>query len=106
MASDNRLFDDLARMAGGAASLISTVRRQVGSDLRERAQSYSSRMDLASHDEVERLQAAVSKFRVEQEQMKKRIADLEALVSGKNQVKTPLKSAAKKKPAAKPSKRK
>lgn len=99
MASDNRLFDDLARMAGGAASLISTVRRQVSSDLRERAHSYSSRMDIASQDEVERLQAAVSKFRVEQEQMKKRIADLEALLAGKANIKAASKAPAKKKPA-------
>lgn len=106
MASDNRLFDDLARMAGGAASLISTVRRQVSSDLRERAHSYSSRMDIASQDEVERLQAAVSKFRVEQEQMKKRIADLESLLAGKASGKTAAKAPAKKKPAAKTAKRK
>lgn len=99
MASDNRLFDDLARMAGGAASLISTVRRQVSSDLRERAHSYSSRMDIASQDEVERLQAAVSKFRVEQEQMKKRISDLEALLGGKATSKAAAKAPAKKKPA-------
>ncbi len=103
MASDNRLFDDLARMAGGAASLISTVRRQVGSDIKERAQSYTARMDLATRDEIERLQATISKFRSEQEQLKARVAELEASVGGKSKPK--LVTASKKKPV-KPSRRK
>lgn len=96
MASDNRFLDDLARMAGGAASLASTIRRQVASDIKERAQSYTNRMDLGDRDEMERLQATVSKLRSEQEQLKKRIADLEASISGKS---------AKPKAAAKPAKK-
>ncbi len=103
MASDNRLFDDLARMAGGAASLISTVRRQVGSDLKERAQSYTSRMDLATRDEIERLQATISKFRIEQEQLKSRVTELEAALGKKTSLKPA--TASKKKPV-KPSRRK
>ena len=102
MATDNRFFDDLARMAGGAASLVSTVRRQVSSDIKERAHSYTSRMDLAARDEVERLQASVSKYRAEQEQMKKRISELESAISGKN----PIKTVTSKKKPTKPSKRK
>ena len=101
MASDNRFLDDLARMAGGAASLASTIRRQVTSDIKERAQSYTSKMDLVDRDEVERLQASVSKLRSEQELMKKRIAELESAIGGKAKAKP----AAKKKPV-KPSKRK
>ena len=101
MASDNRFLDDLARMAGGAASLASTIRRQVSSDLKERAHSYTSRMDLADGSDVERLQATVSKLRSEQELMKKRIAELEAAIGSKAKPKT----ASKKKPV-KPSKRK
>ncbi len=111
MAADNRFLDDLARMAGGAASLLSTVRRQIKSDLRERVESYTSRMDLAARDEVERLQATVSKFRMEQDQMKKKIADLETALGGKGAAKAKpanqnaTKKTASKKPS-KPSKRK
>lgn len=99
MASDNRFLDDLARMAGGAASLASTIRRQVSSDLKERAYSYTSRMDLADSHEVERLQASVSKLRSEQEQMKKRITELEAALGTKAKPKAAVKAAPKKKPA-------
>ena len=92
MATDNRFFDDLARMAGGAASLASTIRRQVSADLKERTHSFSAKMDSS---EIERLQAMVSKLRSEQEVMKKRIADLEALAGPKAKSK----ATSKKKPA-------
>lgn len=85
MAADNRFLDDLARVAGGAVSLLSTVRRQIRSDLKERVGAYSSRMaDDNDNSEIERLQASISKYRVEQEDMKKRIAELEASLSGKS----------------------
>lgn len=106
MTSDKNLFDDLARMAGGAASLLSTVRRQIRSDLKERAYAYTSKMDLADRDEVERLQATVSKFRLEQEELKKRIAELEA-ASGQTKSKPQTKSGTiKKKLVSKNTKRK
>lgn len=104
MASDNRFLDDLARMAGGAVSLLSTVRRQIRSDLKERMESYTTRMDLAARDEVERLQASVSKFRMEQDQMKKKISDLEASLAGKS--KSANQNAKKKSAPKKSSKRK
>lgn len=90
MTLDNKLFDDLARVAGGAVSLISTVRQQVQADLRGRVDGVANRMDLAPREEVERLQAQVAKFRSEQESLKARIADLEALIGSK---KAPAKSA-------------
>ena len=84
MALDNKLLDDLARVAGGAVSLISTVRQQVKADLRGRVDGYADRMELVARDEVERLQAQVAKFRTEQETMKARLAELEALVGAQD----------------------
>ena len=83
MPADKNLLDDIAKVAGGAVSLISTVRRQVKSDVRGRMDSYANRLDLAPREEVERLQAQVAMFRSEQDAMKKRITELEALVAGK-----------------------
>ena len=83
MPNDSKLLDDLARVAGGAVSLISTVRKQVQADLRGRVDSYADRMDLAPKAEIERLQALVASFRSEQENLKKRITELETLVKGK-----------------------
>ena len=111
MPVDNKLLDDLARVAGGAASLISTVRRQVQSDLRGRVDAYADRMDLAPKAEIERLQALVSTFRTEQTALKERVAELEALVKGKAPTKKvtaspKAKTTAKAKPPAKKAKRK
>lgn len=97
MPADKNLLDDIAKVAGGAVSLISTVRRQVQSDVRGRMDSYANRLDLAPREEVERLQAQVAMFRSEQDAMKKRITELEALVMGQK----PAAKAAKAKPPAK-----
>ncbi len=106
MAADNRFFDDLARMAGGAASLVSTVRRQIRSDLKDRVGAYTSKMDLAGRDEIERLQAMVTKYRVEQDQMKRQIAELEAALGGKAKPAAPKKKPASSKSAKKSAGRK
>ncbi len=112
MPMDNKLLDDLARVAGGAASLISTVRRQVQSDLRGRVDAYADRMELAPKAEIERLQALVSTFRTEQTALKERVAELEALVKGKqptakkSSASPKTKTTAKAKPPAKKAKRK
>ncbi len=108
MPMDNKLLDDLARVAGGAASLISTVRKQVQSDLRGRVDAYADRMDLAPKAEIERLQALVSTFRTDQTALKERVAELEALVKGKSAPAKKVTASPKAKPApkAKPSAKK
>ena len=83
MPIDNKILDDLARVAGGAVSLVSSVRKQVQSDLQGRVDAVADRMDLAPKAEIERLQSMVAGFRAEQELLKKRIHDLEILVKGK-----------------------
>lgn len=71
-------MDDLARMAGSAVSLLSTMRQQIKTDLRDKVDTYTNRMDIAHQEELERLQAQVSKYRLEQEQMKAEIAALKS----------------------------
>ena len=104
MAADKRFLDDMARMAGGAASLLSTVKRQISSDLKDKVDSYSSKMDFGDKNEIDRLRAMVSKLRLEQEDLKARVASLEASTSGKTKA-APKKTAVKK-PSAKKPKRK
>jgi uncharacterized small protein (DUF1192 family) len=69
---DPKFLDDVARMASGAVSLVSTVRRQIQSDLKDRmeAKFAHSGENAALKDEIVRLQAMVSKLREEQELMK------------------------------------
>lgn len=83
MPKDNRLLDDLARVAGGAASLLSTVGKQVQSEVMGRMGADYANAEPSSRDDVARLNGMISQFRIEQEQLKKRVAELEALVLGK-----------------------
>lgn len=106
MSNDNaRLFDDLTRVAGGAVSVLSAIGKQVQAGLQEQVGKNFSGMSGSSAD-VERLQGVITKMRVDQEDLKKRVAELEALVGVKKKSapaakKAPAKAKAKKAPTKK-----
>ncbi len=77
MKAESKLLDDIARVAGGAVTILSSLREQVRADLRERIDMASDRMDFVPRDDVERLKLMLEKSRQEQEDLKKRIAFLE-----------------------------
>lgn len=79
MMKDNRLLDDLVRVAGGAASLLSSVGEQLGADFRGVRNRASG--DESDSQDLRRLQATISKFRLEQESLKKRVAELESALA-------------------------
>lgn len=81
MQSQNRFFDDLARVAAGAVGTLSGVRSEVESRLRDQLERVLSGMDLVTRDEFEAVKAMAAKARTEQEDMAKRIAELEVLVA-------------------------
>lgn len=84
---DNKLFDDIARVAGGAAGLLASVRQQVAEEIKARIDDFADRADLVPRADLERLEAQVKA-------LQKRIEALE----GK---KAPAKAAPAKKAAAK-----
>src|SRR5215472_7637394 len=77
MQSQNRFFDDLARVAAGAMGTLSGVRSEVESRLREQFERVLAGMDLVTRDEFEAVKAMATKARSEQEDMAKRLAELE-----------------------------
>ena len=81
MQSQNRIFDDLARVAAGAMSTLSGVRSEVESRLREQLERVLAGMDLVSREEFEAVKAMAAKARAEQEDLQKRVAELEARVT-------------------------
>lgn len=81
MQSQNRFFDDLARVAAGAVGTLSGVRSEVESRLRDQLERVLSGMDLVTRDEFEAVKAMAAKARTEQEDMAKRVAELEVLVA-------------------------
>ncbi|MFA7275486.1 MAG: hypothetical protein WC043_01640 [Pseudobdellovibrionaceae bacterium] len=109
MSIDNaRIFDDLTRVAGGAASILSALGKQLQTGLRDQmgVDVHSSMFGGApANDDVERLQGVVTKLRLEQEELKRRVADLESLLGKKAKPAAKTKTAAAKKPAKAPAKK-
>lgn len=83
MQVDNRLLDDLARVAGGALGAISGVRHEVEARLKQQFERILTEMDLVQRDEFEAVKAMAAKARAEQEALEKRVAELEAALAGK-----------------------
>ncbi len=83
MQSQNRFFDDMARVAGGAASALSGVREEIEARLRGQLERILAGMDLVSREEFEAVKAMASKARTEQEDLLRRVAELEAAL-GRN----------------------
>jgi BMFP domain-containing protein YqiC len=77
MQIDNKLFDDLARMAAGAAGTAIGVRDEIEAQVRQQAERLLSRMDLVTRDEFEAVREMASQARAEQEAMAERLAALE-----------------------------
>ena len=78
---NNRILDDLSRVAGGAFTVFSSIGKQIQSNLKDQmGDKFSSSF---ANDDVARLQGVVSKLRMEQEELKARISDLEALLGKK-----------------------
>ncbi len=78
MQSQNRFFDDLARVAAGAAGAVSGVKGEIELRLRAQLERVLAGMDLVSRDEFEAVKAMAAKARAEQEDMARRVAELEA----------------------------
>lgn len=70
MKPDSKLLDDLARMAGGAAGLMSSVRQQMTDDAKDRIEAFIARMDLPTRKEIDHLQAQIKALRAEIEMLK------------------------------------
>jgi BMFP domain-containing protein YqiC len=78
MQSQNRLFDDIARVAAGAVGALSGVRGEVESRIRDQLERLLAGMDLVSREEFEAVKAMAAKARAEQEILQRRLDALEA----------------------------
>lgn len=53
------IFDDLARVAGGAMNVFSSLREQVTGDIKARVEDMAASMDLVPREDFDRLQDRV-----------------------------------------------
>jgi BMFP domain-containing protein YqiC len=76
--SQNRFFDDVARVASGAVGAITGVRGEIEARLRDQLERVLAGMDLVSREEFEAVKAMAAKARDEQEVLRRQIEALEA----------------------------
>jgi BMFP domain-containing protein YqiC len=82
MQTENRFFDDLARLFSGAAGNLAGLRQELETRMREQVERFLRGMDLVSREEFDAVQAMAAKARAEQAQLERRLAALEARLAG------------------------
>lgn len=78
----NRLLDEFARVMTDAAGTAQGMRREVETLFRTQGERLLNQMDLVQREEFEAVREMAMKARMENEALKKRLADLEAKMGG------------------------
>lgn len=73
--SKDKVFDDIARMAGGAVSIMSGLTRQAREEIRARVDDMASHLDLVPREDfdilVKRVESLENKIRAPQKSKRK-----------------------------------
>jgi hypothetical protein len=86
MQTNNRLLDDLARLAGGAMGAAAGLRAELEGLMRQQFERLIAGLDLVRREEFDAVQAMAAKARSEQEALEKRVALIEtALAAGRRE---------------------
>lgn len=105
MRPDPHFLDDIAKVAGGAVNVLSSLRAQIESEIKARVEEMAARMDLVPREDLNRVEAQLARL---QKDHKEILARLDALAGGKAKKPAPAKkpAAAVKAPKKKTAKRK
>ncbi len=77
MQTENRFFDDFARMASGAFGTMASLKTEFETQVKQQIENLLGRMKLVSREEFDAMQAMLTKAREEQEALAARVAALE-----------------------------
>jgi BMFP domain-containing protein YqiC len=77
MQTENRLFDDFARMAGGALNMLTGFKTELEQIVRQQMEGWLANLNLVTREEFETVRQMAAKARDEQETLLARIAQLE-----------------------------
>lgn len=78
MQTENRIFDDIAKIMNGAAGTIAGMGREAEASARARAREWIGGLDFVSRDEFEAVKAMAAAARDEADMLKARLDALEA----------------------------
>ena len=84
MQSQNRIFDDLARVAGGALSALGSLKEEIDAMVKTRFDSFAENANLVSREEFEVVREMAASARAEQEKLTEKVAELEAKLAAAN----------------------
>lgn len=79
--TNNRLFDEFAKLMTDAAGAAQGVRREVETMMRAQGERLVAGMDLVQREEFEAVKEMAAKARDENADLKERIAKLEAMLA-------------------------
>lgn len=78
MQTENKLIDDFVKMMNSAAGTIAGMGREAEASVREKAREFVGGMDFVSREEFDAVKQMAAAARDEAEELKARIAALEA----------------------------
>ena len=81
MENRNRLFDDVAKVAGSAAGTLSGLKDEFESRTRQKLDDVIARLDLVTREEFDSVMSVAIKAREEQEALTRRLTELEVEVA-------------------------
>lgn len=81
MQSEKRIFDDLSKLLNGVAGTVAGMGREAEAGFRERAREWVAGMDLVSREEFDAVKQMAAAARTEAEELKARVAALEAALT-------------------------
>lgn len=101
MSSRPRLFDDVSRLAGDAATALGGLKAEMETAVKQRLERMLADLDMVPREEFEAVRAMAATAREEQERLTARVAKLEAALKTAKTAAKPAAKPAAKKPAAK-----
>jgi BMFP domain-containing protein YqiC len=84
MQSQNRIFDDMARVAGGALNALTSLKDEIEAMIRDRMERFMTEGNFVRREEFDVVRAMAAEARAEQERLVKRIAELERALGEKS----------------------
>ncbi|HVY21567.1 MAG TPA: accessory factor UbiK family protein [Bauldia sp.] len=81
--TQNRLFDEMARLMGDAASVAQGVKREAETVFRTQMERLVADLDLVKREEFDVVREMASQARAENELLKQKIAELEAKLAAR-----------------------
>lgn len=77
MGPDPKIFDDIARVAGGAVNIVSGLQQQIREDVKARIDEMASRMDLVPREDLDQALEQIRVLLSRVEVLEKRVDALE-----------------------------